>query len=71
MNQGIHIIAERLWGIIALVALVAAIYHIIDAGWVHGRSALIFPAIAGAWYLTRRALRQKLSATAERMEERD
>jgi hypothetical protein len=69
MNQGIHVIAERLWGIIALFALAAAIYHIVDAGWARGRSALIFPAIAGAWYLTRRALRKKLSASAERTDE--
>jgi hypothetical protein len=63
MTQGIHIIAERLWGIISIVALLAALYHIFDAGWDQGRSALIFPAIAGAWYLTRRTLRRKLNAS--------
>jgi hypothetical protein len=63
MNQRVHLIAERLWGIIALVALLAALYHISQAGWEDGKSALLFPGIAGAWYLTRRGLRRKLSAS--------
>lgn len=63
MNQRVHLIAERLWGIIALVALLAALYHISQTGWASGKSALLFPGIAGAWYMTRRGLRRKLSAS--------
>ena len=61
MSFRVHLIAERLWGAIALVALLAAVYHIADAGWETGKSALLFPGIAGAWYMTRRWLRKRLS----------
>lgn len=68
MNHSVHIIAERLWGVIALVALIGALYHIMESGWDTGKSALVFPGIAGAWYLTRRSLRRKLSARDEHNE---
>ena len=61
MNPRVHLIAERLWGIIALLALTASLYHIYGNGWADGRSTLIFPGITGAWYLTRRGLRRKLT----------
>lgn len=65
MNPRIHLIAERLWGVIALVALIASAYHILDAGWDRGKSTLIFPGIAGTWYLTRRGLRRKLTSSTD------
>ena len=65
MNQKVHLIAERLWGVIALIALFAAAYHLFDKGWETGKTSLIFPGIAGAWYLTRRAMRKKIFAQAE------
>jgi len=65
MNERIHLIAERLWGVIALMALLAAGYHIAQQGWEAGKTTLIFPGIAGAWYMTRRGLRKKLSASGE------
>ena len=63
MSLRVHLIAERLWGLIALAALLAAGYHIVEQGWDAGKTALIFPGIAGAWYMTRRGLRKKLSAS--------
>ena len=65
MSHRIHLIAERLWGVIALVALLYAGQHIYTAGWDNGKSVLVFPGIAGAWYLTRRGLRRKLQASGE------
>ena len=65
MNQRVHLIAERLWGIIALVALAACVFHIVDRGWDAGKTALIFPGIAGAWYFTRRGLRRRLTVRSE------
>jgi hypothetical protein len=60
MNNRIHLIAERMWGVIALLALLAAVWHIVTGGWESGKSTLIFPGIAGAWYMTRRGLRRRL-----------
>ena len=65
MNHRIHLIAERLWGMIALLALLYASRHIYIMGWDAGKTVLIFPCIAGAWYLTRRGLRRKLQAAGE------
>jgi len=48
-----------------LMALLAAGYHIAQQGWEAGKTTLIFPGIAGAWYMTRRGLRKKLSASGE------
>lgn len=60
MNLRIHLIAERLWGAIALIALLASCWHISDAGWEVGKTTLVFPGIAGAWYFTRRGLRRRM-----------
>jgi len=65
VTHRIHLIAERLWAVIALVALAVAIYDLITHGWAGGKISLIFPGIAGTWYLTRRALRKKIEASAE------
>lgn len=64
MNPRIHIIAERLWGVIALVALCFSLFQILESGWDAGRSTLIFPGIAGAWYFTRRGMRKRLTRDA-------
>ena len=64
MTERIHLIAERLWAVIALVAMGVAIYDLITRGWAGGKISLLFPAIAGTWYLTRRALRKKVEASA-------
>lgn len=65
MHEKVHLIAERLWGVIALIALFAAAYHIVDKGWDVGKTSLIFPGIAGAWYMTRRGMRKKIFAHTE------
>ena len=65
MHQKVHLIAERLWGVIALIALFVALYHIFDKGWAVGKTSLLFPGIAGAWYMTRRAMRKKIYAHSE------
>ncbi len=65
MHQKVHLIAERLWGVIALIALVASVYHIADKGWELGKTSLLFPGIAGAWYMTRRGMRKKIYAHSE------
>lgn len=69
MNHRVHLIAERLWGAIAVIALLAAAWHLSRTGWEEGKSVLLFPAIAGCWFLTRRALRKKLSASEHRPED--
>jgi hypothetical protein len=51
--------------VIALIALFAAAYHIVDKGWDVGKTSLIFPGIAGAWYMTRRGMRKKIFAHTE------
>ena len=61
MNPRIHLVAERLWGVIALVALCFSLFQIGEIGWDAGRSTLIFPGIAGAWYFTRRGMRKRLT----------
>lgn len=64
MTERIHHIAERTWGIIALLALGLALYDIVTQGWASGKTSLLFPAIAGAWYFTRRGVRRKIEASA-------
>lgn len=67
MTDRIHHMAERLWAIIALIAAGVAAHDIYSLGWPEGRTSLLFPAIAGAWYFTRRALRNKVEgAKAEK-----
>ena len=66
MTERVHLIAERLWAVVALIAAGVAIYDIATMGWEGGRMSLLFPAIAGAWYFTRRALRNKVEASALR-----
>ena len=66
MTDRIHLLAERLWALVALAAAGVAIYDIATLGWTGGRMSLLFPAIAGTWYLTRRALRRKVEASASR-----
>jgi len=66
MTDRIHLLAERLWAVVALAAAGVAIYDIVTLGWEGGRMSLLFPAIAGTWYLTRRALRRKVEASAGR-----
>jgi len=68
VTERVHLIAERLWAVVALVATAVAIYDIAIQGWEGGRMSLLFPAIAGTWYLTRRALRRKVEASAKREE---
>ena len=72
MTERVHLIAERLWAVVVLVAAAVAVYDISTQGGKDGRMSLLFPAIAGTWYLTRRALRRKVEASAKREEnERD
>ncbi len=71
MTERVHLIAERLWAVIAVVALGVAIYDLATRGWAGGKISLIFPAIAGTWYLTRRALRKKIEASARSSESQD
>lgn len=66
MTERVHHIAERVWGIIALLALALAAYDIVTQGWEGGKTSLLFPAIAGAWYFTRRGVRRKIEASADR-----
>ena len=70
MTDRIHILAERLWALVALAAAGVAIYDIATLGWAGGRMSLLFPAISGTWYLTRRALRRKVEVSASRETER-
>ena len=71
MTERVHLIAERLWAVIAVVALGVAIYDLATRGWAGGKISLIFPAIAGTWYLTRRALRKIIEASARSSESQD
>lgn len=64
MTERVHQIAERVWGIIALLALCLAAYDIATQGWAGGKTSLLFPAIAGAWYFTRRGVRRKIESSA-------
>lgn len=66
MTERIHLAAERLWAVVALIAAAIAVYDIATLGWEGGKTSLLFPAIAGAWYATRRALRRKVEASAQR-----
>jgi len=70
MTDRVHLIAERIWGLIALLALGLALYDITTRGWSGGKTSLLFPAIAGAWYFTRRGVRRKIEASAEREADR-
>ena len=69
MIDRVHLIAERAWAFIAILALGLAIYDIATRGWDGGKSSLLFPAIAGAWYLTRRGVRRKVESSADREED--
>ena len=65
MIDRVNLIAERTWAFIAVLALGLAIYDIATRGWNGGKSSLLFPAIAGAWYVTRRGVRRKVESSAD------
>ena len=69
MIDRVHRFAERVWAFIAILALGLSIYDIATRGWEGGRSSLLFPAIAGAWYVTRRGVRQKVESSANKEED--
>lgn len=71
MIDKVHRTAERMWAIVAMAALALAFYDLYNEGWQGGRMSLLFPAIAGAWYWTRRSLRKKLESSSARSEEID
>jgi len=66
MTNRVHLIAERTWAVIAIIALGLAAYDIATKGWDGGKTSLLFPAIAGAWYVTRRGVRRKIESSADR-----
>ena len=70
MTDRVHHIAERAWAVIALIALGLAIHDIVTRGWDGGKTSLLFPAIAGAWYVTRRGVRRKIEASADQDQSR-
>ncbi|MEC8597976.1 MAG: hypothetical protein VXY61_06440 [Bacteroidota bacterium] len=70
MTDRVHLIAERIWGLVTVLALGLALYDIATRGWAGGKTSLLFPAIAGAWYFTRRGVRRKIDASAEREADR-
>lgn len=70
MTDRVHHIAERAWAAIALVALGLAVHDIVTRGWDGGKTSLLFPAIAGAWYVTRRGVRRKIEASADQNQDR-
>ena len=53
-----------------LIALGLATHDIVTRGWDGGKTSLLFPAIAGAWYVTRRGVRRKIEASADRDQDR-
>ena len=70
MTDRVHHIAERAWAVIALIALGLATHDIVTRGWDGGKTSLLFPAIAGAWYVTRRGVRRKIEASADQNQDR-
>lgn len=58
--ENINKALERMWLILSVLALLMAIYFMVTEGVSEAYYYLIFPAIAGAMYMMRRAIRVRL-----------